>query len=583
WNTKMVITCRTQFLGPDYYNHFVPQGEGGHYDRPALNMFQEAVIAPFSKAQIENYVEQYVPLGPRTWHTQDYMDRLIAIPNLLDLVRNPFLLSLALEALPGVTEGKQDLSKISITRVQLYDTFVTHWLDVNKRRLQTNNALSVDDRAMLSQLASEGFIFWGLDYATRLAQAIFDKQDGNPVVKYSPIRDKNTWKTEFLGSQTKARLLRESSPLTRTDNQFRFLHRSMLEYFFSRAIYSPVKIDDDSDLEDDAGSPCSPFLDADSSLFRRNLLPEPSIIQFLCDRVKSNPDFKQQLRAVIEQSKTDAGAATGAANAITILVRAGVSFNGADLRGVRIPGADLSEGQFDSAQLQEADLTGANLSRSWLRQADLSNAQLRDVQYEELPYLEMSSRVYSCAYSPDGTLLAAGLFKGDLEIYNTSTWTIVLRIIDVKDVRSIAFSPNSQQIVFSDDDRKVRLWDCASGKEVLVMEGHTREVYSVEFSPCGRQIASASEDETVRLWDAQTGESRFVLKGHTGIVASVKFSPDGRHIVSGSWDGTIRFWDVETGEPGRILSPVLGMGDGLPLAMTMVCCSFGMRSPESQV
>ncbi|KAF9151492.1 hypothetical protein BG015_006591 [Linnemannia schmuckeri] len=565
WNTKVVISCRTQFLGPDYYNHFVPQGEGGHYDRPALNMFQEAVIAPFSEAQIENYVEQYVPLEPRTWSTKDYMDRLTTIPNLLDLAKNPFLLSLSLEALPGVTEGKQDLFTIKITRAQLYDTFVSHWLDVNKRRLQTNSALSMDDCVMLNQLVSEGFISLGFDYATRLARAIFDKQDGNPVVKYFPIRDKNTWKSEFFGPQTKARLLRESSPLTRTGNQFRFLHRSMLEYFFSRVIYNPVKVDDDYDIENHAESPDPPLLDADSPLFRRNLLHEPSIIQFLCDRIKSSPDFEQHLRAVIEQSKKDAGATTGATNAITILVRAGVSFNGADLRGIKIPGADLSEGQFDSAQLQGADLTGANLSRSWLRQADLSNAQLGNVQYEELPYLEMEKPVWSCAYSPDGTLLSAGLFKGDLVIYNTSTWTIVLWIKDVEDVRSVAFSPDSHQIVFGGDDCKVRVWNCASGEEVLVMEGHTRGVYSADFSPCGKRIASASEDETVRLWDAQTGKSRLVLKGHTSYVASVKFSPDGRQVVSGSWDGTIRWiasghdkgilqlWSAVSGEPGLAL------------------------------
>ncbi|KAG0310063.1 hypothetical protein BGZ97_012818, partial [Linnemannia gamsii] len=214
WNTKMIISCRTQFLGPDYHSRFVPQGEGGHYDRAAFHLFQEAVIAPFSKAQIENYVEQYVPLEPRTWKTNDYMDRLTTIPNLLDLVRNPFLLSLALEALPGVTEGKQDLSAIKITRVQLYDTFVNHWLDVNKRRLERNNALSMDDRDMLNQLVTDGFTSLGLDYSTRLALAIFEQQNGSPVVKYSPISDRNTWRAEFFGPQPEVRLLRESSPLT---------------------------------------------------------------------------------------------------------------------------------------------------------------------------------------------------------------------------------------------------------------------------------------------------------------------------------------------------------------------------------
>lgn len=104
----------------------------------------------------------------------------------------------------------------------------------------------------------------------------------------------------------------------------------------------------------------------------------------------------------------------------------------------------------------------------------------------------------------------------------------------------------------------VRLWSCTSGKELLIMKGHTHSVMSVTFSLCGRQIASSSADKTVRLWDAQSGESLFVLQGHTAWVTSVKFSTEGRQFVSGSEDGTIRFWNSETGEAGVVLSPSLG-------------------------
>ncbi|KAF9118342.1 hypothetical protein BGW39_001260 [Mortierella sp. 14UC] len=201
WSVKMVISCRTQYLGQDYRDRFVPQ-EVGHYSRPALNLFQEAVIAPFYKEQIQDYVKQYVPLESRSWVTQDYMDRLITIPDLMDMAKNPFLLSLALEALPGVTEGKQDLSTIKIARVQLYDTFVQHWLDVNKRRLQGSN-LNNEDRAMLDLLLQTGFVSMGIDYSTRLVSAIFEKHNGNPVVQYDHFKAEKTWKAEFFGPESR--------------------------------------------------------------------------------------------------------------------------------------------------------------------------------------------------------------------------------------------------------------------------------------------------------------------------------------------------------------------------------------------
>ncbi|KAG0061810.1 hypothetical protein BGZ89_011155, partial [Linnemannia elongata] len=192
WSVKLVISCRSQYLGQDYHGRFV-LNRGDHYNDPCVDLFQEAVIAPFSTEQIKDYVEQYVPLEPRTWRAEDYLAKLTTIPNLMDLVKNPFLLSLALEALPGVVEGKQDLSTIIITRAQLYDIFVENWSNVNKRRLQSNT-LSTKDRAVVDELLDAGFNATSIDYSTRLALAIFEKQDGNPIIQYIHHKDKNTWK-----------------------------------------------------------------------------------------------------------------------------------------------------------------------------------------------------------------------------------------------------------------------------------------------------------------------------------------------------------------------------------------------------
>ena len=40
---------------------------------------------------------------------------------------------------------------------------------------------------------------------------------------------------------------------------------------------------------------------------------------------------------------------------------------------------------------------------------------------------------------------------------------------------------------------------------------------SVAFSPDGKRLASAScYDQTVKVWDAATGQEILTLKGHTG-------------------------------------------------------------------
>ena len=74
--------------------------------------------------------------------------------------------------------------------------------------------------------------------------------------------------------------------------------------------------------------------------------------------------------------------------------------------------------------------------------------------------------------------------------------------------------------------------------------GHSSEVFGVSFSRDGTRIATGSEDGTARVWDAATGEELVRLSGHDGLVALVDFSPDGTRLLTGGGDGTARVWDI---------------------------------------
>ncbi|KAF9200941.1 hypothetical protein BGZ49_008839 [Haplosporangium sp. Z 27] len=570
WRAQMVVSCRTEYIDLDYLESFHPE------DRSRNNsstQFQEAVIAPFSINQIKDYISQYVSVEQRPWDLEKYLQIFKDNPQLFELVKSPILLALSMEVLPSMVSSGQELNSASITRLSIYDQFVDLRLNHGKTRLRTKT-LSEQESKILRRLAKDDLKQQAVKFLKDMSVSVFEKQNGNPQVEYLYFRDKGTWKEDYFSDREEAQFLRELCPLSNNGNTYRFIHRSMMEYGVARSVFESNE--STSDLEQSSRQLRRGSVDSissvesqlslkkvavnpgkslvDTPLGRNILVDEPSILQFLEGKAQQSPIFKDQLFAVIEQSKTEKAASKAAANAITILIRIGVRFNEVDLRGIQIPRADLTGGEFDSAQLQGADLRRVNLSNTWLSRADLSGARMGGVQFGELPYLKFSDRSLTCAYSKDEKLLASGV-NGDcglfacIKVYSTSTWEEVVTLTcNSEMVFSISFSPNANHIASCFEKKAIQIWEVETGACFKVLGSPSDLAMSVIYSPGGDHIASGRRDGTVQLWNVETEECDQSLFGHTGEVPGLDYSPDGGRLVSGGSDNTVRVWDIKTGE-----------------------------------
>src|SRR5262249_23586183 len=120
----------------------------------------------------------------------------------------------------------------------------------------------------------------------------------------------------------------------------------------------------------------------------------------------------------------------------------------------------------------------------------------------------MRARVWSIAFAPDGTTLAAG---GD-----------------------------------SGDAAHCSLWDAATGKKIRDIDDAKGALVAtaVTFSPDGKTLATGSRDGPLYLWEAATGKQRRELALDGIGVASLAFAPDGKSLAAGCYDGTVLVWNL---------------------------------------
>jgi len=177
---------------------------------------------------------------------------------------------------------------------------------------------------------------------------------------------------------------------------------------------------------------------------------------------------------------------------------------------------------------------------------------------QELPHPD-GYGIESLAFAADGqTLATIDYCKDDtpvIHLWDLSAGKERARIIGSKKRRfwSPVFSPDSRTLAAGGRDRRIWLWEAATGKELRSLETPA-DPDSVAFSPDGRTLASAEDDMNVNLWEAATGKKirglRHAAQWNTmgARINTLAFSPNGTLLAAVNGFGNVRLWEVASGK-----------------------------------
>jgi WD40 repeat protein/uncharacterized protein YjbI with pentapeptide repeats len=585
---RILVSCRTHF----FRDVSAQRGFFTDKERAGISAdddIQTFLMLPFSPEQIRAYFNLHF-LPDDASRALELIDQTY---DLRQLAERPILLRFIRETIGQLEAEKLAGRKINIAR--LYDILVNqtfarddpkHVLPVSEKRALLRRLAYSMHKDGVSELSHEALDDWFLRAAAEMRRLapVLASQDG---LRQSEI---------FLQD------LRNASLLVRPgDNEFRFAHTSIREYFLADALHLAVcEGRGAAEFEIQLPSPETiGFLlarldtadERDRRAFRANF---PSLIAtgspaasrrlaFAVWRASkatlprppemdlSDLDFYGDIFAGTEQRMLPLHNSRWIGTRLTQ-----IEFQNADLSGAHFEKAEARMSRWVGCRLQGARFSDTDLQGSVWRNLDLpvgllDNANLRDAttvacRMNGTPWRstpKIDARACWPVSRQGGFVNAVALGRaGDREVV-VASGTAGVRLWDAVSGAEIAVlggkpglvnpvalgRAGDREVVVVGGSDGVWLWDAASGAEIAVLGGERGVVNAVALGRAGdREVMVAGGDDGVRLWDAVSGAEIAVLGGERGVVNAVALgrAGDGEVVVAGGFDG-VRLWDAVSG------------------------------------
>lgn len=157
--------------------------------------------------------------------------------------------------------------------------------------------------------------------------------------------------------------------------------------------------------------------------------------------------------------------------------------------------------------------------------------------------------VFQVCFSSDNVTLASCSNDQRIILWNRRTARCLSKLRDpYSRILTCQFSPDGTLIAAVVEGERVRIWNVIQGEVVNSLEGHHIEpITCCAFSPDGSIITTGSRDKTFALWSVEKHRAlpEFHSKAHKTMIQAVAFAPAGKMLATGSSDKTVNIWTAQ--------------------------------------
>lgn len=166
-------------------------------------------------------------------------------------------------------------------------------------------------------------------------------------------------------------------------------------------------------------------------------------------------------------------------------------------------------------------------------------------------------------WSPDGSRIAVGSMTSHGNLYRADGTLVATFVGDGSYQGRLVFSADSQELAGLDGYGRVSIWAATTGARQHTFDAHpatpTQDMQAggVAFLDGGKRLVTGGPDRRIALWDVASG-TRIAAADVGAAVSALAVSPDGSIVVVATRGGRLALWDARSLAPVGVLRELRG-------------------------